>query len=136
MRHSSVGITLGVYRTVTQGEIKAEHERCSPVADTRVEVAGSNPSAVTSKANKATPDKRTSSNPHLFFALNLFLVSLFLLFLGLLGFFHIFSSLSSHLFLLSFLILSFIIIYVLILPFVFCKEQMTCFERWFFASDF
>jgi len=134
LRHSSVGITLGVYRTVTQGEIKAQHARCSPVADTRVEVAGSNPSAVTSKANKATPDKRTSSNPHLFFALNLLSVSLFLLFLGLLGFFHIFSSLSSHLFLLSFLILS--EIYVLILPFVFCKEQMTCFERWFFASDF
>lgn len=115
MRHSSVGITLGVYRTVTQGEIKAQHAKCSPVAGTRVEVAVSNPAAaVTFKANKATPDKRTSSNPHLSFALNLFSVSLFLLFLGLLGFFHIFSSLSSHLFLLSFLILSFIIIYLLI----------------------
>ena len=113
MRHSSVGITLDVYRTVTQGEIKAQHARCSPVADTRVEVAGSNPAAVTFKANKATPDKRTSSNPHLSFAPNLFLVPLFL-FLGLLGFFHIFSSLSSHLFPLSFLILSFIIIYLLI----------------------
>ncbi len=100
MRHSSVGITLGVYRTVTQGEIKAQHARRSPVADTF-------------KANKATPDKRTSSNPHLSFAPNLFLVLLFL-FLGLLGFFHIFSSLSSHLFPLSFLILSFIIIYLLI----------------------
>ena len=105
MRHSSVGITLDVYRTVTQGEIKTQHAGCSPVADTRVEVAGSNPAAVTSKANKATPDKRTSSNPHLSFAPNLFLVPLFL-FLGLLGFFHIFSSLSSHLLHLSFLILS------------------------------
>jgi len=76
------------------------------MADTKVEVAGSNPSAATFKANKTAPDKRTSSNPHLFFALNLFSVSLFLLFLGLLGFFHIFSSLSSHLFHLSFLILS------------------------------
>ena len=101
MRYSSVGITLDVYRTVTQGEIKAQHARCNPVADTF-------------KANKATPDKRTSSNPHLSFALKLFSVSLFLLFLGLLGFFHIFSSLSSHLFHLSFLILSFIIIYLLI----------------------
>ena len=75
MRHSSVGIMMGVYRAVTQGEIKAQHARCSPV-------------------------------PHLSFALKLFSVSLFLLFLGLLGFFHIFSSLSSHLFPLSFLILS------------------------------
>ena len=100
MRHSSVGITLDVYRTVTQGEIKAQHARCSPVADTF-------------KANKATPDKRTSLNPYLSFAPNLLSVPLFL-FLGLLGFFHIFSSLSSHLFLPSFLILSFIIIYLLI----------------------
>jgi len=95
---------------------------------------GSNPfAAVTSKANKTAPDKRASSNPYLSSALNLFLVSLFLLFLGLLGFFHIFSSLSSHLFPLSFLILS--EMQVLILPFIFCKEQMTCFERCFFASD-
>ena len=76
------------------------------MADTTVEVAGLNPAAATFKANNTAPDKRTSSNPHLSFALKLFLVSLFLLFLGLLGFFHIFSSLTSHLFLLSFLILS------------------------------
>lgn len=75
-------------------------------------VAGANPAAATFKANKAAPDKRTPLNPHLSFALDLFLVSLFLLFLGLLGFFHIFSSLSSHLFPLPFLILS--VIYVLI----------------------
>ena len=57
--------------------------------------------------------RTTFPNFALPFAPNLFLVPLFL-FLGLLGFFHIFSSLSSHLFHLSFLILSFIIIYLLI----------------------
>lgn len=30
--HSSVGITLDVYRTVTEGEIKAERARYSPMA--------------------------------------------------------------------------------------------------------
>jgi hypothetical protein len=70
------------------------------------EAVGSNLAAATFKASKANPDERTSSNRYLSFTLKLFLVSLFLLFLGLLGFFHIFSSLSSHLFLLSFLILS------------------------------
>ena len=32
--HSSVGIMLDVYRTVTQGEIKAEHARFGPLGDT------------------------------------------------------------------------------------------------------
>ena len=30
--HSSVGIVLDVYRIVTEGEIKAEHARYSPMA--------------------------------------------------------------------------------------------------------
>jgi len=55
--HSSVGIMLDVYRTVTQGEIKAEHAKCNPVADTRMEVTGSNPAAATFKANKTAPAK-------------------------------------------------------------------------------
>jgi len=60
-------------------------------------------------------------NPHVPCALDLLLVSLFLLFLGLLGFFHIFPSLSSHLFVLPFLMLSFI--YILI--FAVCILQRT-----------
>jgi len=31
--HSSVGITLDVYRTVTQGEVKAEHARFGPLSE-------------------------------------------------------------------------------------------------------
>jgi site-specific recombinase XerD len=34
--HSSVGITLDVYRTVIEGEIKAEHARFGPMGEKRL----------------------------------------------------------------------------------------------------
>lgn len=34
--HSLVGITLDVYRTVTEGEVKAEHTRFGRLADSRL----------------------------------------------------------------------------------------------------